>query len=91
MSDMISLTLIDSEEIIKVSIINETPLTVSFYNISLPDPRVTQALLAAQAAQAATQAIYEQVVLIEQDIDGTIEEAVAEVAGSAIVNALIFG
>lgn len=91
MSEMISLTIIDSEEIIKVSIIDETPITVSFFGISLPDPRVTQALLGAQAAQAATQAIFEQVVIIEENIDEIIAEAVANVAGSAIVNALIFG
>lgn len=91
MSELINLTIVNSDEIIRVSLIEETPITVSFFNIAFPDPRVTQALQGAQEAQAASEAVFQEVLNVQNNINDIIEEAVVEVASSSIVNALIFG
>ena len=91
MSGAINLTIVNNEEIIKISLVDEAPITVSFFNIALPDPRVTQALQGAQAAQAASQVILANVTNVQSNINDIIEDAVIEVSSSSIVNALIFG
>lgn len=53
MSEAINLTVSSSDEVIRLTITEQDPVYVNFYNIAIPDTRVTQAVIDAEAAAAA--------------------------------------
>lgn len=53
MSETINVTIENEEVPISITITEEAPFSVNFYEIALPDPSVAAAKVAAEAAQAA--------------------------------------
>lgn len=56
MSETINLTVTSADTKITVSMIEQNPLSVNFYELALPDARTTQARIDAQAAATASAA-----------------------------------
>lgn len=74
MSEAIHLTVIEEVEVTKVSIIDETPINVNFYEVAVPDARIIQAV---EAAQAAEEAAENAAILAQQAAENT-NEAIDE-------------
>lgn len=77
--DVINLTVIENPEVINLTITEEGPIYVGFYNVALPDPRV--ALAVTQAQQAASDS------LTSANNSQSSAEASAASAAEALANA----
>jgi hypothetical protein len=78
--DTINLTVVEEVAQISITLEEQAPITINFLDVATVDPRVAQALLDAQAAQAAAEVA-----------QAAAEAAVVSVSAASLVNALIFG
>jgi hypothetical protein len=93
-SESINLTITEQETVIEITITEENPITVNFFNIAIPDSRVMEALSDAEAEAAAALAsanasAASAVAAAASAIAAADAEATAN--QNSIINALIFG
>lgn len=84
MSETINITVIDQDEPISITITEEAPINVNFYEIAVPDPRVSTARTEAIAAQAAAETAQEAA---EEAAVNAASAAASAVTGEAVTRA----
>lgn len=90
----INLTIIEAEEGISVTITENDPFLINFYEVALPDSRTVQAAQDAQEAESEAQDAQESAQAAQAAAEAAqdaAEAAVEEANQDSIINALIFG
>jgi hypothetical protein len=77
--DVINLTIIEQETVIRITITEENPITINFFNIAVPDSRVIENRVAAELAETNAEAAATQA----QTYLSTVEASATAAASSA--------
>lgn len=91
MSEAISITVTTQEDVFNVTVTEEAPISVNFYDIAVPDPRVAQARIdAEEAADAAlaSQAIAEAAAITATEAVASIDTVVDPAVDAAVEAAI---